>query len=158
MLDEEDLDADALADVLVVDDDPDSRRAVCRMVRGLGYRVAARDGGRQALDYLVSHPRVVRLMLADLAMPRMDGAELLERARDLDPGLQGTLMVGRGEPEASELLPGYRDVPLLPKPVSFADLYARLREVLGPPGTRPASPGPSIRSRPGRRTSGRHEI
>jgi CheY-like chemotaxis protein len=156
MLDEEDLEAV----VLVVDDEPDSRQAVCRMVRGLGYRVAARAGGREALDYLEAHPRVVRLVLADLGMPRMDGGELFERARDLDPTLEGALMVGSGEPETRELLAGYRDVPALTKPVGFAELYARLREVLGPPPVtaRPSSPGQSVRPRSARRTSGRHEI
>jgi CheY-like chemotaxis protein len=157
MLDEEDPDAV----VLVVDDLAESRRGLCRMVRGLGYRVAARESGRQALEYLMAHPRVIRLVLADVAMPRMDGAELFERARDLDPTVAGTLLVGAGEPEARELLAGYRDVPVLAKPVGFAELYGRLREVLGPPPiavTRPSSPGMSVRSRPGRRTSGRHEI
>jgi CheY-like chemotaxis protein len=153
MLNEEDRDAV----VLVVDDDRESRHAVCRMVRGLGYRVAARAGGRQALEYLASHPRVVRLLLADLAMPQMDGGELFERARDLDPALQASLMVAPGE--HAELLGGYRDVPRLTKPVGFGELYSRLREALGPPpiAARPTSAGP-VRARPGRRTSGRHEI
>jgi hypothetical protein len=68
-------------------------------------------------------------------------------------------MVAPGEPEAGELLAGYRDVPVLTKPVGFADLYGHLREVLGPPpitAPRASSPGPRTRS--GRRTSGRHEI
>jgi CheY-like chemotaxis protein len=157
MRDEEEQDAI----VLVVDDDGDDRRDLCRMVRGLGYRVAARESGPEALEYLAAHPRVVRLVLADVAMPRMDGGELFERARDLDPTVAGILMVGAGEREARELLDGYRDVPVLAKPVGFADLFGRLREVLGPPpipGARPSSPGFSVRSRPGRRTSGRHEL
>ena len=35
--------------VLVVDDEPEARSTMCRMVRGLGYRVQACAGGREAL-------------------------------------------------------------------------------------------------------------
>jgi CheY-like chemotaxis protein len=31
---------------------------------------------------MVAHPGLVRLVLADMAMPRMDGGELAERIRD----------------------------------------------------------------------------
>jgi CheY-like chemotaxis protein len=140
--------------VLVVDDEPASRSAVCRMVRGLGYRVQACGSGREALRYLEAHPREVKLLLADIAMPRMDGGELVERARDLDPGLRAALMARAGEGQAEELLAGYRDLPTLTKPVGFSELYGRLREMLGPPAISPARAQP----RKSRRPSGRHEI
>lgn len=141
--------------VLVVDDEPDARATVCRMVRGLGYRVQACAGGREALDYLEGHRREVRLLLADLVMPHMDGGELVERARDLDPTLRVALLAEAGEAEASELLAGYRDLPVLTKPVGFSDLYGRLRELLGPPAI---SPTRQTRPRSSRRPSGRHEV
>jgi CheY-like chemotaxis protein len=152
MLDEEEFEAV----VLVVDEDPGTRHAVCRMVRGLGYRVGTCEDGPEALAYLASHPGTVRLLLADLGMPGMDGGELLERARDLDPSVQGALMVGPGDPDSVERLTSHRGVPALGKPVGFSDLYTRVREVLGPPpiSARPDSDGRSLRVRPGRRTSG----
>ena len=147
--------------VLVVDDDSGARSAVCRMVRGLGYRVQACASGREALDYLEAHPREVRLLLADVAMPRMDGGELVERARDLDPGLRVALMADMIEDPLEDLLAGYRDLPVLTKPVGFSELYGRLRDLLGPPAispNRPSSPGQPARPRSARRPSGRHEI
>jgi CheY-like chemotaxis protein len=147
--------------VLVVDDEPAARSAVSRMVRGLGYRVQACGSGREALRYLEAHPREVKLLLADIAMPRMDGGELVERARDLDPGVRAVLMAGQGEGQVEELLAGYRDLPTLAKPVGFSELYGRLRELLGPPAMapgRPSSPGQPARPRSARRPSGRHEI
>jgi hypothetical protein len=84
----------------------------------------------------------------------MDGGELVERARDLDPTLRAALLVEPGE-AGSELLAGYRDVPVLAKPVGFSDLYGRLRELLGPPAVPPSR---QARSRSSRRPSGRHEL
>jgi CheY-like chemotaxis protein len=162
MLDDEEMDAPAASSaplVLIADDDPATRSAVCRMVRGLGYRARSADGGRQALRYLETHSGEVRLLLADVGMPGMDGAELAERARDLDPRLHVVLLAGT-DPEVGELLAGYRDVPTLAKPVGFGDLYGLLRELLGaatPTATRPAPPGAG-RPRSSRRPSGRHEV
>ena len=92
--------------VLVVDDEPDARSTICRMVRGLGYRVQACGSAREALGYLEAHRREVRLLLADLAMPQMDGGELVERARDLDPTLRAALLAESGDAESNELLAG----------------------------------------------------
>ena len=140
--------------VLVVDDDPDARSTVTRMVRGLGYRVQACASGREALDYLAARPREVKLLLTDVAMPHMDGGELVERARDLDPALRAALLAELGEAEVEELLAGYRDLPVLTKPVGFSELYGRLRELLGPPAV---SQTRQPRPRSSRRPSGRHE-
>ena len=74
--------------VLVVDDESAVRTEVCRMIRGFGYPARSARGGQEALGVLLEHPREVRLLIADLGMPRMDGGELAERARDLDPGLR----------------------------------------------------------------------
>ena len=163
MLDDEELDPASAAGaplVLVVDDELAPRSAVCRMVRGLGYRARSFESGRHALRYLDAHPGAVRLMLADVGMPGMDGAELAERAKDLDPRLQIALLAG-ADRETSELLRGYRDLPILVKPVAFGELYGLLRDRLGPPTLTPAPPlppAPSGRVRSSRRPSGRHEV
>ena len=145
--------------VLVVDNERATRSAVCRMIRGLGYRVQTCQGSHEALRYLQAHPREVRLLLADVDLPRMDGGELVERAKDLDPGLRVALMVGRGGARIEELLSGYQDVPRLSKPIGFAELYGRLRELLGPPAMSPTRPSSSpARPRSSRRPSGKHEL
>jgi len=128
------------------------------MIRALGYQARSCPGGRAALRFLQAHPREVRLLLADLGMPRMDGGELAERARDLDPGLLVMLMAGPQDPHVDELLTGYRELPFLSKPVAFGDLAERLEEGLGVP-TRPTSYPPSMgppAPRRLRRTSGQH--
>jgi two-component system cell cycle response regulator CpdR len=144
--------------ILVVDDEPTPRSIVTRMVRGLGYPARGCSSGRAALRYLGEHPREVRVLLADLGMPRMDGGELAERARDLDPALQVVLMVAAGNAHLDELLAGYPDVPVLAKPVSFGDLYRTLGDLLGAPSRAaryPPSMGPPARNQ--RRSPGRRD-
>lgn len=142
--------------ILVVDDQPAPRSEVCRMIRGFGYPVRSAGSGREALELMAEHPREVRLLIADLGMPRMDGGELAERARDLDPSLRVLLLVEPGDPRVTELESGYRDLPSLRKPITFGDLYRKTLDLIGPP----AGPGGERQGRPRSRTrrSGQHQV
>ena len=146
--------------VLVVDDELTPRSFITRMVRSLGYRAESCPSARAALRFLKTHPGEVRLLLADVVMPLMDGAELAERAKDLEPALITVLMADTNDSYASELLSGYGDLPFVPKPVSFADLAEKLERLLGIP-PRPTAPPrsmtPSSRPQARRRSSGSHQ-
>ena len=144
--------------VLVVDDDPAQRLAVSRMVRGLGYPTRSCRRGSEALQLIRSSVSPVRVLVADLGMPGMDGGELVERAVDFDRRIRAVLMTDPDDPLSTELLAGYRDLPLLPKPVRIADLHAALLALVGPAvqtSTPPSVTAPSSRAR--RRSSEHHE-
>jgi two-component system response regulator FlrC len=119
--------------ILVVDDDQPERIAATRMVRGLGYPARSFRQGRDALQFIERHPQAARVVLADLGMPGMDGGELVERVLDADPTMRAALMADRHDPAAAELLEGYRDLPILEKPLRFADLYQVLTGLAGLP-------------------------
>jgi two-component system, cell cycle sensor histidine kinase and response regulator CckA len=145
--------------VLVVDDELTPRSIITRMVRSLGYRALSCQSGRAALRYLKTHPGQVHLLLTDLGLPRMDGGELAERAKDLDASLIAVLMAVPGDPALGDLLSGYPDLPFVPKPVSFSDLAEKLEWLLGIPA-QPTSPPRSMasaRRRERQRPSGSHQ-
>jgi len=119
--------------ILVVDDDQPDRISATRMVRGLGYPARSFRQGRDVLLFVERHPQAARVLIADLGMPVMDGGELVERALDADPTMRAALMADLRDPRAAELLEGYRDVPILHKPLRFADLYRVLTSLAGPP-------------------------
>jgi CheY-like chemotaxis protein len=141
--------------ILVVADELTHRSIVTRMARALGYPVRSCPSSPAALRFLREHPREVRLLLADLALARMDGGELAERARDLDPRLRVVLMVSPGDPHIDALLSGYHDVPVLAKPVHFSELARLLTDLLGTPAAAPN--GVADRPRSQRRRSGQHQ-
>jgi CheY-like chemotaxis protein len=142
--------------VLVVADQLTARSIVTRLVRTLGYRAVSCQHGRAALQFLKGHPGQVRLLLTDLLMPGMDGGELSERAKDLEPSLITVLMAAPADADAHELLTGYRDLPFVPKPVSFGDLAEKLERLLGIP-SRPTKPPRPSKAQPRRRSSGSHQ-
>ena len=142
--------------LLVVADDLTHRSIVSRMTRTLGYAVRSCPSSSAALQFLREHPREVRLMLADLALARMDGGELAERARDLDPRLRVVLMAAPNDAHVDDLLGGYHDVPVLPKPVHFNELATLLTDLVGKPAAEPMEV--LERPRPRRRRSGQHRV
>ena len=118
--------------VLIVDDEETPRSAACRMVRNLGYQAHSARDGREALRHLQQHPGEIRLVLADLVMPYMDGGELAERARDLQPRLPVVLMSTQPEGDAAALVAAYPELPFLEKPLTHEALSRVLIQTLGP--------------------------
>ncbi len=69
----------SIASILVVDDQTDHLNAVEMLLVGFGYRVVLCTSGSQALHQLETEP--IDLILADVAMPQMNGYQLLEAVR-----------------------------------------------------------------------------
>ena len=66
--------------ILVVDDQPSLREYIGQVLSLAGYQVLIARNGIEALDILQSQP--VNLILADIAMPRMNGYQLHERVME----------------------------------------------------------------------------
>jgi CheY-like chemotaxis protein len=78
----------------------------------------------------------IDLLLADFAMPGMNGAELIRRAREARPGLPVLLVTGY----VDDAHLGSLDVEILRKPILLADLGTRVCELLGSPKARLSTP------------------
>lgn len=68
-----------MADVLIVDDDPDIRGMLRFILDDHGFGVREAGDGQQALDALADHAPDV--LLLDLMMPNVDGFTVLETMR-----------------------------------------------------------------------------
>jgi threonine synthase len=66
--------------IAIVEDDPDARRLLRRVLQARGeYQIFEAEGGREGLDLVRLHRP--DLVLLDLMMPEMDGFEVLEAIR-----------------------------------------------------------------------------
>ena len=81
--------------VLCVDDEPNILSAIRRALRGTGYRVLVADGGEQALQVLTTES--VHLVISDMRMPGLDGAQLLEQVRLRWPSISRMLLTGHAD-------------------------------------------------------------
>ena len=86
--------------VLLVDDEPDNLLALSRFLRHEPYRILTAESGKNALEVLSTEP--VDILVTDLRMPMMSGAELLRRAVALCPKLVCLVLSANTEADAME--------------------------------------------------------
>ncbi len=115
--------------VMVVDDQPDVRRAVARLLRRAGYRVFEAADGEEALAKAEALGDALDLVLSDVVMPRMGGFELVERLRERAPAVRTLLMSGHA-PEVVHREPDTVRIPMLTKPFTPAALRLAIRTAL----------------------------
>jgi two-component system, cell cycle sensor histidine kinase and response regulator CckA len=116
--------------VLLVEDDPAVRHMTSRVLQEYGFGVVEASGGHQALGVIERSEGSIDLLLTDVILPGMDGAELARRATELQPRL-GVLFVS-GYTDEEIVRRGLLDAgrPFLQKPFTPEALVAQLTEVL----------------------------
>ena len=115
--------------VLVVEDNPFVRTALCELLVACGFVAQATTDGHQALAALDRHPDVA-LVLLDWHMPGMGGEGF--RAAQLAHPQWHTLptVVLSGDVDALAQLPALRGVHLVPKPIDVPALLALVQRCL----------------------------
>ena len=113
--------------VLVVEDDPAIRRSIVAQLRGESYDVVEAANGREALA--VTQSDRPDLILLALAMPVMDGFELITTLRKSSTTPIIVLSVRGGESDRVRALDLGAD-DFVAKPFSVAELLARVRAQL----------------------------
>ena len=113
--------------VLVVDEQPQIRRALRTALTGHGYDVEVASDGEEALTALAAH--LPDAMILDLVMPGMDGFAVLHQTRSWS-SLPIIVLSARGQErdKVTALDEGADDY--LTKPFGIDELLARLRAVL----------------------------
>jgi CheY-like chemotaxis protein len=118
--------------ILLIDDDNLSRGAVHKMLERAGYVVHSTGDGHGALERYRSDP--ADLVITDLIMPDIDGLEVIQQLRRLNPSVRVLAISGGGRVEAEEYLSVARKfgaVEVLPKPFTGQELKRAVEAALG---------------------------
>ena len=110
--------------ILLVEDEPAVRQLFAQALARAGYRVFEARNGQEAMKLFDQYGDTIDLLLTDLRMPYMGGAELVQHLRARRRTLK--LICVSGYPAAdTELTSDF-----LSKPFSREDLLSKVREVL----------------------------
>jgi two-component system cell cycle sensor histidine kinase/response regulator CckA len=115
--------------VLVVDDEEVTRSVTKGMLEAYGYTVEVAANGREALER-VRDGSGIDLVLTDIAMPIMDGAEAFRDLRRLRPNLAILVMTGLGELEAANRFKGTNVKAIIHKPFTPEELAQKVGEAI----------------------------
>ena len=115
--------------VLVVEDQDEVRALTCEFLKSAGYQVLTAADGAEALAVGERLGKTIRVLVADLVMPRMRGTEVARRLQDMLPGLKVVYTSGYIE-EFAEDAKAIEGAPFLQKPFSRDALLREVDAVL----------------------------
>ncbi|BCR03122.1 hypothetical protein DESUT3_01910 [Desulfuromonas versatilis] len=115
--------------ILVVEDEVEVLNIVSRMLEEYGFAVQKADTPDQALK--IFQPRRVDLLITDMVMPTMSGAQLAARLKERDPGLKVLFMSGYGEFHGENLPRSNGEQFFIQKPFSPEKLISLVNRILG---------------------------
>ena len=116
--------------VLVVDDEPAVREMAKRSLELQGYTVLQAGSALAAIDVLKRHAGEIALVVLDLSMPDMSGAEALPELRKIRPELSVVVSSGYSEAETMTLFEGQHVAGFLQKPYTSNELAGKVKESL----------------------------
>jgi DNA-binding NtrC family response regulator len=82
------------AKILVVDDEDIVRESLRDWLDGVGYKVDIAESGDKALKIIKQ--KKIKIMIADLIMPGINGIELMKKAREIEPTISTVIITAHG--------------------------------------------------------------
>jgi CheY-like chemotaxis protein len=117
--------------ILVVDDAEAIRKMVCAMLSQNGYNCIEASDGVEAIR-LLEATDPVHLVLTDVVMPKMSGADLARHLSSIRPDLRIVFMSGYTEDPAVRGVERTSAI-FLPKPFTASALTEKVRQALDLP-------------------------
>lgn len=102
--------------ILVIDDEDAVREAVGDVLATLGLRVLEAANGQTGITLYREHQRDIELVLLDLSMQGLDGAQTLAELRKINPGVRVVVSTGYSEQEILNRLSNVHVAGFLRKP------------------------------------------
>jgi len=116
--------------ILVVDDNPDFREVMRIYLQGLGYTIISAKSGAEAVDILSVGDNGIDLVILDIIMKGLSGADTFYQLRKVKPDLPVILCTGYSHNSIVEKLmaAGARD--FIQKPFKMKSLTEKIRRIL----------------------------
>jgi signal transduction histidine kinase/ActR/RegA family two-component response regulator len=115
--------------VLIVDDDEELLQSVQDALSSRGYKTIPVSSSTNALSIFQKIPQEITLVITDIAMPQMDGKELIRKIKEIKPEIKIIAMSGHEKYIADK--DGIREIDgFMKKPFESTYLLAVVRRIL----------------------------
>jgi twitching motility two-component system response regulator PilH len=117
-----------MAEILVIDDEPQMRRLIARILTGAGHEVHEAENGRDGIGLFHRvHPALV---ITDIVMPDMEGLEMIRELHQEAPTIPILAISGGGPPVYLRAATGLGATAALAKPFGVAELLSVVERLL----------------------------
>jgi CheY-like chemotaxis protein len=119
--------------ILLVDDEPDLTFSFKEGLEDVGFNVDIFNDSIHALQNF--RPEFYDLVILDIVMPKMDGFDLYEELKKLDPRINVCFLTASEQYREDQREVKYRDLSqdlFIQKPISLEDLKRQIKERIGP--------------------------
>ena len=116
--------------ILLVEDNEETREALRDTLETLNYRVVTAADGQEALHCYEKQQGEFALVISDMVMPNVGGAQLVAELKDRDPGLRIVVMTGYPLQEGDKDLLSQGTVLWIQKPFPIGRIASIIRKAL----------------------------
>jgi DNA-binding NtrC family response regulator len=122
-----------LANLLIVDDDPDIAQVLKQGFLKNRFLVSAFTNPEEALKNFQSHSEDYCLMLSDIRMPEISGIKLARKVKEINPNVKVVLMTTFEikDNEFSKVFPSTQVDGFAQKPIDIEDLTDKILSIIG---------------------------
>jgi CheY-like chemotaxis protein len=115
--------ADGTTKALIVDDEAGVRQVLARLLQNLGYAVETCESGDLGVEVFCARPKEFQLVVLDMMMPGMSGAEVLTVLREMDPLVPVIMVTGHSFADFPSQDANTRTLTTPPPATSCANVY-----------------------------------
>ena len=110
--------------ILIVDDEAAQRETLAGFLKKKGYKTFVAESGPEAIEQVKKNS--IDMVLTDLRMPEMDGAQVLKGVKDINPAIDVIVMTAFGSIEGATAAMKEGAVDFISKPIDLEQLELAL--------------------------------
>jgi two-component system, response regulator RegA len=119
-----------MANILVLDDEPDAALLIKRVLQRKGYEVSTFTEEEEAIAFALSI--AVDLAILDIRLKKMSGIEVLGRLKRINPTMHAIMLTGFPTIETAKRAEELGADQYCVKPIEIDELRQRVASILGP--------------------------
>jgi DNA-binding response OmpR family regulator len=114
--------------ILIMDDEPSLRNIVYNIIKPLGHPVFTAEDGHQALE--IGKREIPDIALLDIRVPDMDGLEVLDELKKVNPNIKAIMLSGFGDVESAVFALKRGAFDYIAKPFKVDDIVAVVNKAI----------------------------
>lgn len=126
--------------ILVVEDEEMILDIVTNILVSKGYKVMTARDGYEALQVYIEKKNEIDLVISDLGLPKLNGADLLKKLKEINPLIKVIIASGHIEADAQSELQKYENINFMQKPYTVWKVLDHVRRLID--NSPPVSPNP----------------